>query len=219
MYYKWIQKQIQSTDPDTRQPKLRERGAGLADITVYLHTVVNAVDLTTCTIKEIRTMLESGMGAELGRHYEKAWLNAEVDRIVKEKITAMDSSLPPELSPVTASPATLTMTHQTVRSFGLIPDTDDSDDVEDDVEDDELGGPDDVHPNMRVVTAVALPPSEETPTAADVYPSEPTSLKESMTDADGHEPVTEPALTMPRQTVRLFNLNSESDDSDDANDV
>ena len=65
-------------------------------LTEYLHTA----DLATCTVKVIKAVLTTEMGAEVGRHYEKAWLKTEIDRLVRERLAeAVPEAIPDAAAP------------------------------------------------------------------------------------------------------------------------
>ena len=50
-------------------------------ITSFLTDYVATADLQTVTIKFIREVLRSSLGAEPGQHYQKEWLKTEVDKM------------------------------------------------------------------------------------------------------------------------------------------
>ena len=59
----------------------------LESITSFLNRYIKTADLQTVTIKNIRQMLSTELGAEQGTHYEKAWLKESVDQICLKRMS------------------------------------------------------------------------------------------------------------------------------------
>jgi len=58
----------------------------LESITSFLNGYIKTADLETVTIKNIRQMLSTELGAEQGTHYEKSWLKESVDQICLDRM-------------------------------------------------------------------------------------------------------------------------------------
>jgi len=58
------------------------------DVAAFLEVFLKTADLTAITMKIIRTRVKEELQAEQGKHYEKAWMMAEVDRIMRARQAA-----------------------------------------------------------------------------------------------------------------------------------
>lgn len=69
------------------------------DILAFLSRLLERTDLDTITLKHIRTRLKYELHAESGIHYEKAWLNAEVQHMLRASVQPVVEQNAPTAKP------------------------------------------------------------------------------------------------------------------------